>query len=28
VSALLAWWFLSSVRGPARPFGLLAEVAR
>jgi hypothetical protein len=28
VSALLAWWFLSSVRAPARPFGLLAEVSR
>jgi hypothetical protein len=28
VSALLAWWFLSSVRAPARPFGLLAEVLR
>ena len=28
VSAVLAWWFLSSVRAPARPFGLLAEVSR
>jgi hypothetical protein len=28
VSALLAWWFLASVRAPARPFGLLSEVLR
>jgi hypothetical protein len=28
VSAVLAWWFLSSVRASARPFGLLAQVAR
>jgi hypothetical protein len=28
VSAVLAWWFLSSVRAPARPFGLLSEVSR
>jgi hypothetical protein len=28
VSALLAWWFLSTVGAPARPFGHLKEASR